>query len=74
VGRTRDTLSTVDRYLKLAGRSCCAGRSWVGLDRSLARRAPETSEPSCEDAPAETAPEPSEQEIGERTPASPVPH
>jgi hypothetical protein len=74
VGRARDTLSFVNRHLELAGRSCCAGRSWVGLDRSLARRAPETSEPSCEDAPAEMPAEPSEQEIGERAPASPVPH
>jgi hypothetical protein len=32
----------VNRYVSLAGRNCCAGRSWVGLDRSLARRACET--------------------------------
>ena len=28
----------MNRYACMAGRSCCAGRSWVGLDRSLARR------------------------------------
>jgi hypothetical protein len=38
----------VNRYLDLAGRSCCAGRSWVGLDRSLARRAAEDQAGSCE--------------------------
>jgi hypothetical protein len=38
----------VNRYVYLAGRSCCAGRSWVGLDRSLARRAAEDEERSCE--------------------------
>jgi hypothetical protein len=74
MGRGREALSFVNRQVKLAGRSCCAGRSWVGLDRSLARRAPETIEPSCEDAPTEMPAEPSEQGIGERTPASPVPH
>jgi len=31
-------IAFVDRYVRLAGRSCCAGRSWVSLDRSLARR------------------------------------
>jgi hypothetical protein len=34
-----------DRYATLAGRACCAGRSWVGLDRSLARHQ-ETCHPS----------------------------
>jgi hypothetical protein len=38
----------VNRYVYLAGRSCCAGRSWVGLDRSLARRAAEDQAGSCE--------------------------
>jgi hypothetical protein len=28
----------VDRYAKMAGRACCCGRSWEGLNRSLARR------------------------------------
>ncbi|MBV9166436.1 MAG: hypothetical protein JO321_07540 [Solirubrobacterales bacterium] len=36
--RSRAMLSWVNRYASLAGRTCCAGRSWVGLDRSLARR------------------------------------
>jgi hypothetical protein len=31
-------LAFADRYITLAGRSCCAGRSWISLDRSLARR------------------------------------
>jgi hypothetical protein len=37
--RLRSLIAFVDRYVVLAGRSCCAGRSWVSLDRSLARRA-----------------------------------
>ena len=28
----------VGRYASLAGKSCCCGRSWVGLNRSLAKR------------------------------------
>jgi hypothetical protein len=41
--------SFVDKYVTLAGRGCCCGRSWVGLDRSLARHAddPEYESPSC---------------------------
>ncbi len=38
----------VNRYAVIAGRTCCAGRSWVGLDRSLARRAGETPPGSCQ--------------------------
>jgi len=37
--RLRSLIAFVDRYVLLAGRSCCAGRSWASLDRSLARRA-----------------------------------
>jgi hypothetical protein len=40
----RSIIAFVDRYLVLAGRSCCAGRSWASLDRSLARRA---RDPHC---------------------------
>jgi hypothetical protein len=36
--RLRAVIAFVDRYLTLAGRNCCAGRSWASLDRSLARR------------------------------------
>jgi hypothetical protein len=36
--RLRSLIAFVDRYVVLAGRSCCAGRSWASLDRSLARR------------------------------------
>jgi hypothetical protein len=36
--RLRAIFQWVDRYLRLAGRNCCAGRSREGLDRSLARR------------------------------------
>jgi hypothetical protein len=41
--RLRSIIAFVDRYLVLAGRSCCAGRSRASLDRSLARR---TEDPS----------------------------
>jgi hypothetical protein len=41
-------ISFVDRYVSLAGRACCCGRSWVSLDRSLARRGDDTAESSCE--------------------------
>jgi hypothetical protein len=36
--RLRAIFAWVDRYLLLSGRNCCAGRSWEGLERSLARR------------------------------------
>jgi hypothetical protein len=35
----RSTLGFLDRYVTLAGRNCCAGRSWCKLDRTLARHA-----------------------------------
>jgi hypothetical protein len=38
VRRLRSLIAFVDRYVVLAGRNCCAGRSWTSLDRSLARR------------------------------------
>jgi hypothetical protein len=34
----RSTVRFLDRYVTLAGKNCCPGRSWVKLDRSLARR------------------------------------
>ena len=34
---TRSVMGTVNRYVSLAGKSCCCGRSWVGLNASLAR-------------------------------------
>jgi hypothetical protein len=43
--------SFVDKYVSLAGRSCCCGRSWEGLNRSLARRADEQAAGDC-DQPA----------------------
>jgi hypothetical protein len=36
--RLRAMLAWINRYVFLAGRNCCAGRSWVGLNRSLDRR------------------------------------
>jgi hypothetical protein len=53
--RLRATVGWVDRYASMAGRACCAGRSWVGLDRSLARRQEGATGDSCEGAP-EVAP------------------
>ena len=44
----RSMIGFVDRWVVLAGRTCCAGRSWDGLDRSLARRAGETPPGFCE--------------------------
>ncbi len=34
----RSTVKFLDRYVTLAGKNCCAGRSWTMLDRSLTRR------------------------------------
>jgi hypothetical protein len=34
----RSMMGFLGRYASLAGKSCCCGRSWVGLDRSLAKR------------------------------------
>ena len=48
----------VDRYLVLAGRSCCVGRSWVGLDRTLARRSGDAPPRSCEPRPVDVSDEP----------------
>jgi hypothetical protein len=38
----------VGRYASLAGKSCCCGRSWVGLNRSLAKRGEDAAGSSCE--------------------------
>jgi hypothetical protein len=43
--------SFVDKYVSLAGRSCCCGRSWEGLNRSLARRADDPVARDCHDTP-----------------------
>jgi hypothetical protein len=40
--------SLVDKYVSLAGRACCCGRSWVGLDRSLARRGDDAPGGECD--------------------------
>jgi hypothetical protein len=40
-----------DRYVTLAGRSCCAGRAHVALDKSLARRAPDCAPEPKEEVP-----------------------
>ena len=37
----------VTRYAQMAGRACCVGRSWVGLDSSLARRTGEVPPGAC---------------------------
>jgi hypothetical protein len=39
MGRLRAIIAFIDRYVVLAGKNCCAGRSWTSLDRSVARRA-----------------------------------
>jgi hypothetical protein len=39
--RLRAALAFVDRYITLAGRNCCAGRSWAKLDKSLCARDPD---------------------------------
>jgi hypothetical protein len=39
----RSALRFVDRYITLAGKSCCAGRSWIGLERSIERRTKDCS-------------------------------
>jgi hypothetical protein len=36
--RIRAMFAWINRYVFLAGRNCCAGRSWVGLNRTLERR------------------------------------
>jgi hypothetical protein len=37
----------VNRQVFLAGRSCCAGRSWVSLDRTLTRWQDDPRASSC---------------------------
>ncbi|HEY7197048.1 MAG TPA: hypothetical protein VH306_07665 [Gaiellaceae bacterium] len=39
----RSAIALVDRYVTLAGRNCCPGRSWVKLDKSIERRAQDQS-------------------------------
>ncbi|MGH2871838.1 MAG: hypothetical protein ACRDL5_05190 [Solirubrobacteraceae bacterium] len=41
MSRARSLFSFVNRFVGLAGRSCCSGRSWAALDRSLEQRAGE---------------------------------
>lgn len=43
----------VNRYVDLAGRNCCSGKSWAALDRTLDRYACE-----CDDEPPARADEP----------------
>jgi hypothetical protein len=40
--RLRALVAFFDRYARLAGENCCAGRSWVRLDRSLCTRDPDS--------------------------------
>jgi len=47
-------MNTVNRYVALAGKSCCCGRSWVGLNKSLARHADEADAACSEDMPEQT--------------------
>jgi hypothetical protein len=49
---TRSVIGTVNRYVTLAGKSCCCGRSWVGLNASLARHGEDPG--GCDQAPAES--------------------
>jgi hypothetical protein len=44
----RSMMGFVGRYASLAGKSCCCGRSWVGLNRSLAKHGDDPSASSCE--------------------------
>jgi hypothetical protein len=46
-------VASVDQYVSMAGRSCCAGRSWNGLDRSLSRHGVFDTAEDCELAKAE---------------------
>jgi hypothetical protein len=39
----RSTVRFLDRYVTLAGKNCCSGRSWTMLNRSLARRTKDSS-------------------------------
>jgi hypothetical protein len=62
----------VNRYVLLAGRTCCAGRSWVGLDRSLARRSGDVPPRSCEPPPFDGSDEPETVTLDTRSPREPV--
>jgi hypothetical protein len=46
--RKNPVIGFVSRYATMAGRSCCVGRSWVGLDRSLARHGDDRGAYSCQ--------------------------
>jgi hypothetical protein len=48
---TRSVMGSVNRYVSLAGKSCCCGRSWVGLNASLARHGEDAGD--CDQGPAE---------------------
>jgi hypothetical protein len=50
----RSKIGTVGHYVVLAGKSCCCGRSWVGLNASLARHGDDADDCSCEDGPDES--------------------
>jgi hypothetical protein len=39
----RSTVRFLDRWVTLAGKNCCSGRSWTMLNRSLARKAKDSS-------------------------------
>jgi hypothetical protein len=41
--RLRSTIRFLDRYVTLAGKNCCSGRSWTMLNRSLERRTKNSS-------------------------------
>jgi hypothetical protein len=47
----RSMMASVNKYVTLAGKSCCCGRSWVGLNRSLERRADDADDCCLEDMP-----------------------
>jgi hypothetical protein len=51
---TRSMIGAVSKYVTLAGKSCCCGRSWVGLNSSLARRGDDAVDSPCEDMPEQT--------------------
>jgi hypothetical protein len=48
MSRSKSVFGFVGRYANMAGRSCCAGRSWVGLNRSLDRHAQDPSADECQ--------------------------
>jgi hypothetical protein len=43
--RLRRAIRFTDKYLTLAGRSCCVGRSQLGMRRTLGERYPECAVP-----------------------------